>query len=94
MDGHGKLEFECAQWGLNQKKDDSFPCVFIGDDNTCGIYNTRPEMCVSLQAGSEQCQLARSMAKLEPLKMVSCQCCETYAEKLHVLAREGVDNDD
>ncbi len=90
LDGHGKIEFEEAAWSL-MNKGAPHDCVFVNEDNTCGVYQTRPDMCVSLQAGSEQCQLARTMAKLESLKPASCRCCETYAEKLHVLAREGCD---
>ena len=32
------------------------PCSFLGTDNRCSIYPTRPNACVAMQAGDEQCQ--------------------------------------
>lgn len=43
------------------------PCSFLGQDNQCTIYPTRPNCCVALQAGDEQCQDARAAAGLQPL---------------------------
>ena len=43
------------------------PCKFLGDENQCGIYPTRPNVCVAMQAGDEQCQSARRMQHIEPL---------------------------
>jgi Fe-S-cluster containining protein len=43
------------------------PCQFLGDENQCGIYPTRPNVCVAMQAGDEQCQQAREAAGIEPL---------------------------
>jgi Fe-S-cluster containining protein len=43
------------------------PCKFVGEDNLCSIYPTRPNACVAMQAGDEQCQLARASAGLGPL---------------------------
>jgi Fe-S-cluster containining protein len=43
------------------------PCSFLGQDNQCTIYPTRPNCCVALQAGDEQCQEARRAAGLQPL---------------------------
>lgn len=43
------------------------PCSFLGQDNQCTIYPTRPNCCVALQAGDEQCQEARADAGLQPL---------------------------
>ena len=43
------------------------PCAFLGQDNRCTIYPTRPNCCVGLQAGDEQCQQARADAGLSPL---------------------------
>jgi Fe-S-cluster containining protein len=43
------------------------PCSFLGQDNQCTIYPTRPNCCVALQAGDEQCQEARAAAGLQPL---------------------------
>lgn len=44
------------------------PCMFLGVDNQCTIYPTRPNCCVGLEAGDEQCQEARLRAGLEPLE--------------------------
>lgn len=47
----------------------SKPCCFLGPDNRCGIYPTRPNTCVAFQAGDEQCQEARrehGLPALEP----------------------------
>ena len=43
-------------------------CPFLGQDNRCGIYPTRPNCCVGLQAGDEQCQEARAEQGLPPLQ--------------------------
>lgn len=43
-------------------------CAFLGNDNTCAIYPTRPNACVGLQAGDDQCQEARQAAGLRALK--------------------------
>lgn len=34
-------------------------CVFLRDDNRCGIYTTRPSACVVYEAGSDDCQQCR-----------------------------------
>ena len=44
------------------------PCSFLGADNKCTIYPTRPNACVAMEAGDEQCQLARGQAGLPPLE--------------------------
>lgn len=44
------------------------PCRFLGADQTCTIYPTRPNDCVGMQAGDEQCQYARGAAGLSPLE--------------------------
>ncbi len=43
------------------------PCPFLDADNKCTIYPTRPNVCVAMQAGDEQCQAARQAEGLEPL---------------------------
>lgn len=43
------------------------PCSFLGADNRCTIYPTRPTDCVAMQAGDEQCQQARAAEGLPPL---------------------------
>lgn len=47
------------------------PCPFLGADNRCSIYPTRPNCCVGMQAGDEQCQKARRAEGLPPLEPVS-----------------------
>jgi len=54
-----------------------YPCAFLREDNTCDIYPTRPNVCVGMQAGSEQCQESRraeEMAPLEPINPVDEPC--------------------
>jgi len=46
------------------------PCKLLGADNRCTIYPTRPNDCVSMQAGDDQCQIARDCAGLAPLEPV------------------------
>jgi Fe-S-cluster containining protein len=46
-------------------------CSFLGADNRCGIYPTRPSCCVAMQAGDEQCQEAREAEGLPPLLPLS-----------------------
>jgi len=46
------------------------PCPFLAADNRCSIYPTRPNACVAMPAGDEQCQLARLQAGLAPLEPV------------------------
>ena len=46
-------------------------CSFLDTDNRCSIYNTRPNDCVAMQPGDEQCQLARKAEGLPPLEPVS-----------------------
>ena len=45
-------------------------CAFLSSDNRCTIYPTRPNVCVSMQAGDEGCREARRLAELEPLQPV------------------------
>ena len=42
-------------------------CNFLRGDNTCAIYPTRPNVCVAMQPGDEQCQEAREAEGLGPL---------------------------
>lgn len=44
------------------------PCDFLTSDNECEIHPTRPNDCVAMQAGDEQCQQARRDAGLDELK--------------------------
>jgi len=46
-----------------------YACAFLREDSTCDIYPTRPNVCVAMQAGDDQCQLARQadgLAELQP----------------------------
>jgi len=42
-------------------------CKFQRGDNTCAIYPTRPNVCVAMRPGDEQCQEARGAEGLPPL---------------------------
>ena len=44
------------------------PCKFLGNDNCCTIYPTRPNVCVGMEAGDTQCQDARERRGLAPLQ--------------------------
>ena len=43
------------------------PCPFLAEDQ-CSIYPTRPNVCVALEPGSEQCQMARGEEGIALLK--------------------------
>ena len=43
------------------------PCPFLDADSRCSIYPTRPNDCVAMPAGEDQCQMARQAAGLPPL---------------------------
>lgn len=43
------------------------PCKFL-EDNRCAIYPTRPNVCVGLELGDEQCQHVRECEGLPPLE--------------------------
>jgi Fe-S-cluster containining protein len=45
-------------------------CPFLGTDNGCTIYPTRPNACVGMEVGDEQCQDARARQGLPPLPPV------------------------
>jgi len=45
-----------------------YPCAFLRDDNTCGIYPTRPNVCVGMKAGDDQCQESRRAEGLPDLE--------------------------
>ncbi|REJ72336.1 MAG: hypothetical protein DWQ29_21385 [Planctomycetota bacterium] len=44
------------------------PCWFLDAECRCEIYPTRPNDCVAMQAGDEQCQFARRAAGVLPLE--------------------------
>ncbi len=43
-------------------------CAFLDGENRCGIYPTRPTVCVLFPAGGKQCQEVRQAAGLPPLE--------------------------
>jgi Fe-S-cluster containining protein len=43
-------------------------CFFLDGENRCGIYPTRPVVCVLFPAGSDACQEVRQAAGLPPLE--------------------------
>lgn len=60
LDGNGKVKFEDdfeKQYLLACGK--RKPCPFL-KDNKCGIYPTRPNVCVAMEAGGEQCAMSRA----------------------------------
>jgi len=85
-DGHGKLPLADAVWSLNAPAAKNRACVFLGTDNLCGIYPTRPSMCVIHQAGSSRCQSARKMDGLPPLAAVTRRA--SMLDRIAALARE------
>lgn len=48
----------------------SKPCRFLSPEGRCTIYPTRPNVCVEMQAGDEQCQDARCRSGLQRLEPV------------------------
>ncbi len=42
-------------------------CTFLGNENLCRIYATRPDVCRRFEPGSIQCQEARNRLGLAPL---------------------------
>lgn len=44
-------------------------CCFLGTDQLCRVYETRPGKCREFEAGSEQCQEARRRKGLERLQI-------------------------
>ncbi len=60
---HPDLDILDACWILSAVK----PCPFLGLDNRCGIYATRPGTCVGFAAGSAQCQQLRREHGVPPL---------------------------
>jgi Fe-S-cluster containining protein len=43
-------------------------CCFLGDENRCTIYETRPDVCRAFAPGSPQCQEARASIGVSPLQ--------------------------
>ena len=47
------------------------PCPMLDCNNRCTIYPSRPNNCVAMEAGDDQCQSARSRLGLPPLEPTS-----------------------
>ncbi len=64
-DGNGRIKFED-----DMEKEyllacgEKMPCPFLKDDNTCEIYPTRPNVCVAMEVGGEQCKRVRKQKGL------------------------------
>jgi len=65
LDGNGKIEYE-SEWEKEYAL--PIPCPFLGVDNLCTIYFTRPNICVFLQPGDDQCLMARGEKKEVAMK--------------------------
>lgn len=63
MDGHGKIPLTDSVWALACVD----PCVFL-DGHRCSIYATRPNVCVSFEAGGKKCQELRKADGRPPLQ--------------------------
>jgi Fe-S-cluster containining protein len=57
------------------------PCMFLNSDCRCQIYPTRPNACVAMEAGDEQCQLARLLHGLPPLEPVASDTAPTLSSE-------------
>lgn len=44
-----------------------YGCPFLTEDKSCSIYPARPNVCIEMEAGDEQCQQARRSAGFPPL---------------------------
>lgn len=43
-------------------------CLYLGEDDRCTVYETRPSVCRMFQAGSAECAEARARVGLPPLR--------------------------
>ena len=48
-------------------------CIFLGEDNLCSTYESRPAVCRRFAAGSPECLEARSRIGLQPLPGLAAQ---------------------
>jgi len=46
------------------------PCTFLSTDCRCSIYPTRPDACIAMDPGDQQCQEARAAQGLPPLEPI------------------------
>ncbi|ODU02548.1 MAG: hypothetical protein ABS79_00290 [Planctomycetes bacterium SCN 63-9] len=68
LDGNGAISYESdwdKEYGLACGS--SHPCPMLAEDGLCSIYPTRPNVCVSFEAGSAQCEELREAAGLPRL---------------------------
>jgi Fe-S-cluster containining protein len=90
MDGKGDLK-NPADWCWSICVGDTEPCPFLKRSGKtscrwrCKIYPTRPNECVSFQAGSRRCQGLREKAGLPLLTPVTVEndhdiCCELFRD--------------
>jgi Fe-S-cluster containining protein len=42
-------------------------CLFLDENDSCSVYETRPDVCRIFDAGSKQCSEARGRVGLPPL---------------------------
>ncbi len=63
-------ETRCIVLAANQA------CRFLSADGLCTSYPTRPNDCVGMQAGDEQCREARRQRALPPLQPRQLMKCE------------------
>lgn len=93
LDGKGTLNLPVldVSWSVQEPRDgeDGWPCTFLGADNRCGIYSTRPACCVDFVAGSDQCQMFRASAKLPPLQQTEVESDIVHEIHAAVLALES-----
>jgi hypothetical protein len=61
-EGYTEHDGDCAC--LLEKVGDEMQCHFLGEDNLCTIYETRPDMCYGFRPGSWQCLYARGLGEL------------------------------
>jgi Fe-S-cluster containining protein len=66
LDGHGKLHILDSAWSIACGR----ACAFLGEGNRCGIYASRPNVCVEFQAGQAKCQELRRSAGLPELQPI------------------------
>lgn len=68
------------EWLLNKEPDESGCGCRFHTGTGCGIYATRPGVCVGFEAGNPDCQSLRARFGLEPLKPSPVEWEETYVE--------------
>ena len=54
LDGNGSIE-DPTEWSWSIAVGMTQPCPFLGPDNACSIYATRPHDCVAFAPGGKKC---------------------------------------